>query len=207
MKLYYAPGACSLAPNIILHEIGKPFTAEAVNLKDGAQFQPAYQRVNPKAKVPVLERDDGSILTELPAISIWLGRTNPAAGLLAGDDETLVRAIEWLNFLSGSLHNGGYTRITRAKRFVGDAAHVPAATEKAKADTIKHLVVANDQLAGRDYALGARYSVVDPYLFVLARWVGRTGKALADFPNLAALHDRVAARPAVQATLKAEGLS
>jgi glutathione S-transferase len=207
MKLFYSPGACSLAVHIALRESGRPFEAVRVNLKDGEQFSPEFLKVNPKSKVPAIVRDDGSVLTECPALLFWVARTSPGAGLLPEDAEGEARALEWMNFISGSIHNGGFTRILRAERFVGEPEHAPAAAEKAKADTVKHLGIAEEMLSGRDTALASGHSVVDDYLYVIARWVPRAGKELADFPSLKALHDRVAARPATQAALAAEGLA
>ena len=77
MKLYYAPGACSIGIHVVLEEIGKPYDAEVVNLREGAQHKPDFTAVNPKSKVPTLKRDDGSVQTEYPAIAYWLARTNP----------------------------------------------------------------------------------------------------------------------------------
>lgn len=207
MKLYYSPGACSQAPHIALHESGAKFDAQRVALKDGAQFQPDYLKVNPKSKVPALQRDDGSILTECPAILFWIGRSYPGAKLLPEDVDGQARALEWMNFISGSIHNGGFTRILRAERFVGDPAHAPAAAERAKQDTVKYLKIADEMIGSRDTALASGHSVVDDYLFVMARWVERSGKTLADFPALKRLHDRVAARPGTKAALAAEGLA
>jgi glutathione S-transferase len=207
MKLFYSPGACSLAVHIALHESGKPFEAVRVNLKDGEQFTPAFLKVNPKSKVPAIARDDGSILTECPALLFWVARTSPGVSLLPMDAEGEARALEWMNFISGSLHNGGFTRISRGERFVGDPAHAPAAIEKAKADTIKYLGIAEEMLGGRDTALASGHSVVDDYLYVMTRWIPRTDKELADFPSLKRLHDRVAAREATRKALAAEGLS
>jgi len=207
MKLFYSPGACSLAVHIALHESGKGFEAVRVNLKDGEQFTPEFLKINPKSKVPAIARDDGSILTECPALLFWVARTSPGASLLPMDADGQARALEWMNFISGSLHNGGFTRILRAERFVGDPAHAPAASEKGKADTIRFLGIAEEMLAGRDTALASGHSVVDDYLYVVARWVERTGRTLADFPTLKRLHDRVAARPATQKALAAEGLA
>ena len=78
MKLYYAPGACSIGIHVLLEEIGKPYQAEAVNFREGAQYKPPFTGVNPKSKVPTLERDDGSILTEFPVIARWLAPQEPA---------------------------------------------------------------------------------------------------------------------------------
>jgi glutathione S-transferase len=206
MKLFYSPGACSLAPHILLHEAGARHEAQRVNLKDGEQFKPEFQAINPKGKVPALVRDDGSVLTELPAISYWIAATFPAANALPKDPEGLARAMEWMNWLSGTVHNGGMTRILRGERFVSDPAHAQSASDKGKADTAKYVDEMESRMQGKDYALGASYSFADPYLYVLTRWVERAGKKLDALPALKAFNARMEARPAVQATLKAEGL-
>ncbi|HZH45475.1 MAG TPA: glutathione S-transferase N-terminal domain-containing protein, partial [Roseococcus sp.] len=81
MKLYYSPGACSVGIHVLLEEIGKPYEAALTSTREGAQFRPEFVAINPKSKVPTLVRDDGSVLTEYPAIAFWLARTNPEAGL------------------------------------------------------------------------------------------------------------------------------
>src|SRR5690606_33902221 len=94
MKLYYSPGACSIGIHVLLEEIGKPYEAVLTNTREGAQFRPEYVAINPKSKVPTLVRDDGSVLTEYPAIAFWLARTNPEAKLLPDDPESQARALE-----------------------------------------------------------------------------------------------------------------
>jgi glutathione S-transferase len=207
MKLFYSPGACSLAAHILLHEAGAKHEAVKVNLKDGEQFKPDFQAINPKAKVPALQRDDGSVLTELPAISYWIAATYPKAGVMPKDTEGLARAMEWMNWMSGTVHNGGMTRILRGERFVSDPAHAQSASDKGKADSAKYVDEMETRMQGKDYALGATYSFADPYLYVLTRWVERAGKKLDDLPSLKAFNARMEARPAVQAALKAEGLA
>lgn len=207
MKLFYSPGACSLACHILLHETGARHEAVPVALKDGAQFKADYLAINPKSKVPALVRDDGTVLTEMPAISYWIAATWPEAGLLPDSVDGMARAIEWLNWMSGTVHNGGFTRILRADRFVGNPLHAPTAAEKAKTDTAKYIDQLEERMQGRHYALGAHYSFADPMLYVLTRWVSRAGKSLDDLPALKAFNARIEARPAVQATLKAEGLA
>ena len=207
MKLFYNPGACSLACHILLHEAGVPHEAVPVALKDGAQFKPEYLAINPKSKVPALQRDDGSVLTEMPAISYWIAATYPKAGLMPDDAEGVARAMEWLNWMSGTVHNGGFSRIMRPERFVADAAAAPGAAEKAKADTAKYVDQMEGRMQGHAYALGDSYSFADPMLYVLTRWVARAGKSLDELPALAAFNARMQARPAVQAALKVEGLA
>ena len=176
MKLFYNPGACSLACHILLHEAGAKHEAVPVALKDGAQFKPEYLAINPKSKVPALQRDDGSVLTEMPAISYWIAATYPKAGLMPDDAEGVARAMEWLNWMSGTVHNGGFSRIMRPERFVADAAAAPGAAEKAKADTAKYVDQMEGRMQGHAYALGDSYSFADPMLYVLTRWVARAGR-------------------------------
>ena len=117
MKLYYAPGACSIGIHVLLEEIGKPYQTEPVSLRDGAQFKPPFTGVNAKAKVPTLERDDGSILTEFPVIARWLARQNPQANLIPKDEEADTRAMEAMEYIVGTIHSQGFTRIFRTDRF------------------------------------------------------------------------------------------
>src|SRR5215217_926516 len=98
MKLYYSPGACSLGIHVLLEEIGKPFEAVKLNLAGGEQHKPEFTSINPKSKVPTLVRDDGSVLTEFPAIATWLARTNPTADLLPDDVDQQARVLELTDY-------------------------------------------------------------------------------------------------------------
>src|ERR1700746_312909 len=117
MKLYYAPGACSIGIHVLLEEIAKPYQAEAVNLRDGAQFKPPFTGVNAKAKVPTLERDDGSILTEFPVIAYWLARQNPPAKLIPQDLEAETPAAQALEDAAGTMPGKGFFRLFRPAAF------------------------------------------------------------------------------------------
>jgi len=115
MKLYYAPGACSIGIHVLLEEIGKPYDAEPVNLRQGEQYQPGFTAVNPKSKVPTLVRDDGSVLTEFPAIAYWLARTNPFANLLPDDIDQQARVLELLDYAVATIHMQGFLRQFRRR--------------------------------------------------------------------------------------------
>ena len=117
MKLYYAPGVCSIGIHVLLEEIGKPYDLEAVNLREGAQYQPGYTKVSPKSKVPALERDDGSILTEFPVIATYLAVTNPEKKLVPSDTETALRGYEAMEYAVGTMHGQGFARIFRPGNF------------------------------------------------------------------------------------------
>jgi len=204
MKLYYQPGACSLGIHVLLEEIGKPYQAEVVNLREGAQFRPEFTSVNPKSKVPTLQRDDGSVLTEFPAIAFWLARTNPEKKLLPDDPDGQARALEALDYAVATVHMQGFSRLFRAANFSPNPADEDKVKERGKEIAEKGLGILDKALAGKDYVAGD-FSIADPALFYVEFWAAaRMGMTLP--PNVAAHYKRMLARPAVGKTLAAEGL-
>ncbi len=200
MKLYFAPGACSLSPHIVLRETGTPFELEQVNnqekkTKSGAD----YWGINPKGQVPVLELDNGDRLTEGPVIVQYIADKNPESGLApaAGSNERY-RVMEWLNFTTSELHKsfGPLFRPTTPDAYKAIS----------KENLGKRFDWVDKQLAGKQYLMGDKFTVADAYLFTVLRWSQRVEIDLAKWPNLKAYVDRVAARPKVQDALKAEGL-
>jgi len=201
MKLYFSPGACSLSPHIILREIGQPFELERVDLatrttETGADFR----TINPKGYVPVLELNDGAVLTEGVAIVQYIADRG-GAGDLAPPAGTLARARvqEHLNFVASELHKA-FGPLFRA-----DA---PEEAKKAAPAEIGRRFDHMESLLsdGRPFLLGEKFSVADAYLFVVSGWAEATGIGLARWPNLAAFVERVGARPSVKAAMAAEGL-
>jgi glutathione S-transferase len=205
MKLYYAPGACSLGIHLLLEEIGKPYEGVAVNLRQGEQFQPAFTAVNPKSKVPALVRDDGSVLTEFPAIAYWLARTNPAAKLLPDDTEGQARALEALDYAVATVHMQGASRLFRPSNFTPNAADEDAVKARGKEIFEQGLATLDQTLAGKEYVTGA-FSIADAAVFYVEFWAAKPLKMTLP-ANCAAHYQRMLARPAVQRTLKAEGLA
>ena len=205
MKLYYAPGACSLGIHVLLEEIGKPYDGVVVNLRQGEQFQPGFTTVNPKSKVPTLERDDGSVLTEFPAIAYWLARTNPDAHLLPGDVESHTRAMEALDYVVATVHMQGASRLFRPSNFTPNAADEDAVKARGKEIFEKGLGLLDAALAGKEYIAGA-FSIADAAVFYVEFWASNPLKMTLP-ANCAAHYQRMMARPAVQRTLKAEGLA
>jgi glutathione S-transferase len=199
-KLYYAPGACSLAPHIVLREAGATFSLEKVDtgthrLADGSD----YYAINPKGQVPVLELDDGTRLTEGPVVSQFIAdragalALMPAAGSLAR-----YRVMEWQNYVTSELHKS-FTPL-----FHGG---LDATAKKTLAAILrKKLEWLNGQLAGKSYLTGDIFTAADAYLFVVLNWAKFVQIDLTDLKHIGAFMSRVAARPAVQAALKAEGL-
>ncbi|MGH7041627.1 MAG: glutathione S-transferase family protein [Acetobacteraceae bacterium] len=205
MKLLYSPGACSLGIHLLLEEIGKPYEAELVNLREGAQFKPEFTAVNPKSKVPTLVRDDGSVLTEFPAIALWLARTNPAAQLLPKDAEAEVRALEAMDYVVSTMHMRGFTMIFRPDMFAATPADAEAVKARGLTMFERGLAIMNDTLAGKDYVLGP-FSVADAALFYVKFW--GTVRLKLDLPaNCKAHYARMLARPAVARMMAAEGLT
>jgi glutathione S-transferase len=199
MKLFYSPGACSLSPHILLREAGLSFTPVRVDLKthkteDGADFY----AISAKGYVPALQLDDGSMLTEGVAIDLWIADQVPAAGLAPRDGMDRYRMIELLTFIATELHKnmGGL--------FVPG---LPDATREMITQRLTaRLGLIEQQLAGRTWLTGEQFTVADAYLFTVAGWAKWVKFDLSPWPALGAYLGRVAARPAVQAALKAEGL-
>jgi glutathione S-transferase len=200
MKLYYSPGACSLSPHITLIESGLKFepvmtSTKTHKLQDGTD----YYTINPKGYVPLLELDDGQRLAEGPAIVQYIADQVPAKKL-APANGTMARSRlqEWLTFSGTEVHKG-YSPLFN-----------PATPEEykpvIKAKLTERYKWVDAQLEGKDYLLGSDFSVADPYLFTVTNWAKHVGLDLSPFKNVAAFMTRMAARPAVQEAMKAEGL-
>ena len=200
MKLYYSPGACSLSPHIALREAGLAFEAvpaptKTHELPDGTD----YYSINPLGYVPLLELDDGSRLREGPAIVQYIADQVPHKNLApANGTMARYRLQEWLNFIGTELHKNF------APVFQTSTPEEFRAATKEK--LTKRFKFADEQLSGKDYLLGTGFSVADGYLFTVGSWAPRVGLDLSGLANLAAHAKRVAARPAVQAAMQAEGL-
>ena len=200
MKLYYSPGACSLSPHIALHEAGLKFDAVQADLKahklaDGTDFY----SINSKGYVPMLELDNGDRLTEGPAIVQYIADLVPEKKLApANGTMARYRLQEWLNFVTSELHKGIGGLFNPAMPDAGKAVIKTRANEK--------LAWVDQQLAGKQYLMGDAYSVADAYLFTVTNWTRMVGIDISGLANLSAFQARMAARPAVQAAMKAEGL-
>jgi glutathione S-transferase len=205
MKLFYSPGACSLGIHALLEEIGKPFEPVLTNVREGANRAPAYLALNPKAKVPALQRDDGSILTEFPAIAVYLARTNPQANLLPADPETEARALEAMDYIVATVHMQGFTRIARPGNFTPTEADQEAVKARGREIFAAGMTLLDQALEGRDYYAGTRFSVADAALLFVENWAPRADFALPS--NLAAHFARLKTRPSVQRAFATEGLA
>ncbi len=200
MKLYFSPGACSLSPHIVLRETGTAFELEQVDnrakkTKSGEDFW----QVNPKGQVPVLQLDNGEKLTEGPIVVQYIADQKPESGLIPPPGTLQrYRVQEWLNFITSELHKG-FTPIFRPT--------TPDAYKEISRENLRKRFDHLDQeLSGRPYLTGDKFSVADAYLYTVLRWAPRIEIDLSKWPNLTAYMERVAARPKVQEALAAEGL-
>jgi len=200
MKLYYSPGSSSLAPHIALREAGLRFDLERVSLKTKKTAGDTdFMRVNPKGYVPTLQFEDGSVLTEGPAIMLWIGDQVPEKRLVPGPG-TMERyhLIEWLNFICAEVHKNFGTLF--------DASAPAASRDFARGRLEKRLDYLNKTLGDAPFVLGEHFTVADAYLFTVLGWGRYVDVDLTRWPKLAAYAGRIGARPKVLDTLKAEGL-
>ncbi len=205
MKLMYSPGACSIGIHVLLEEIGKPYETQLVNLREGAQFKPEFTSVNPKSKVPTLMRDDGSVLTEYPAIAWWLARTNQQKKLLPDDVEAQTRMLEVLDYTVSTIHMQGFSRLFRASNYTPNPADEEKVKERGKELVEKGFAMLDKALDKKDYVAGA-FSIADTALFYVEYWGGKRLNMKLP-PNCEAHLNRMLARPAMQRVLQQEGLS
>ncbi|HZF41874.1 MAG TPA: glutathione transferase GstA [Sphingomonadaceae bacterium] len=199
MKLYYAPGACSLAPHIVLREAGLDFEPvktdiRAKTLPDGSD----YLAINPKGAVPALGLDGGEVLTENAVVMQYIADQAPASGLIPASGTARYRVLEWLSYIGSEVHKS-YGALWN-----------PASSDEAKQAARELVGKKFDFVAGRlgdkPYLTGDNFSPADAYFFVMLSWTRMHGIGLSRWPTLIAFQDRVAARPAAQAAMRAEGL-
>ena len=200
MKLYYSPGACSLAPHIVLLEAGCPFDLEKVDIPNKKTAAGAdYWKINPKGYVPALQLENGEVLSEVGVILQYLADRKPAAGLApAAGTMARYNLMEWLNFIATEVHKS-----------IG-ALFNPKMTPEMKVVQTgvieRRLNALEKMMAGRQYLMGDTYSVADAYLFTVVNWSRIHKIDLAQWPNIQAFMTRVGGRPQVQAAMRAEGL-
>lgn len=197
MKLYYSPGACSLAPHIVANEAGIPLELVKVDIKahkleDGGD----YYAVNPKGYVPALQTDDGHMITEGPAIDQYLADLKPDAHLLPASGFARYNVIGWLTFINGEIHKNFSPLFNPTSS--GEA------KTNAKANIVKRFAYVSGELGEKPFLTGDTFTVADAYLFVMTTWAHHMK---IDMPaNFHAFFARVSKRPAVHAAMKDEGL-
>jgi len=201
MKLYYSPGACSMAPHIVAREAGYKLELEKVDIpnkktSDGGD----YWAINPKGYVPALQLDDGKVLTEVGVIIQYLADQKPESGLAAkpGSMERY-HQMEAVNFAATEVHKQLGALFN--PKMTPEMKEVQMGTIERRFNALEKL------LAGKQFITGDKFTIADAYLFTVLRWTGPLKVDLGKWPNIKNLVARVGARPAVQETLKAEGLN
>lgn len=196
LKLYYAPGTISIATAITLHEAELPFQAIKLDFASAEQTRPDYHRINPKGRVPALVTGQGT-LTETGALLEYIAATAPQAGLVPDDAFAAARMREVMYYIASTMHVNhahrmrGYRWANRQDSFDDMAAKVP----ETMAESAAHIEAYG--LAG-PYVLGDRFSLADPYLFVVCNWLAGDGVDVAAYPGIAAFMEVMKARPSVQ---------
>jgi glutathione S-transferase len=202
MKFYMTPGSCSTGIHILLEELELVFEVYLVNLMAADHLKPENLAVNPKATIPTLVRDDGSAITEFQAIAWWLARAYPKAKLLPDGVEGEVRVIETLDYVVGTIHGSGYTRIFTTDNYSSNAAEHAAIQARGREIVSKGFALMNEVLAGKDYVVG-NFSIADAALFYVEFWADKIKLELPQ--NCLAHYRRMLQRPAVRRVLMEEG--
>lgn len=209
-QLFYSPGACSLAPHVVLEELGVRYEPVRVTIADGDNRKPEYLSINPRGRVPALvfgEAGREKILTESVAIMVFLAQRHREAQLLPDDPEMLARGLEWMCWLGANLHQAGVRTVFRSDRFTTDAAGAQGIAAQGRISIRAGYEDIEQRLRGRRAALGEQFSVVDAQLLVFYRWGNRCGIDMRkEFPEYARLMDAVRARPAVQRVVAREAI-
>lgn len=198
MKLYYIPSACSFSPHIIANELGLPIELVKVDSKTKrTEHGEDFLAINPKGYVPALQLDDGSVLTEGPAVVQYLADLKPEAQLApANGSMARYRLQEMLGYINSELHQS-YMPLFNPETSDG------VRTER-MAHLRKHYGLIDATLGRTPFLLGEQFSITDAYLFVVTRWSAFVKLDLSPFPHLLAFQERIAARPAVQAAMRRE---
>jgi glutathione S-transferase len=197
LKLYYAPATCALASHIALEEAGATYETVRLNFKSEDQKKPDYLKINPKARVPSLVTDRG-IITETPAILIYIAQSFPAAKLAPLDDPfALAKAQAFNSYLCSTVHVAHAHRV-RGYRWTDDAAAIETMKQKVPQTVGECFALIEREMFAGPWVLGKDYSVCDGYLYTLSQWLGADGVDINKTPKIAEHFRRVGERPAVR---------
>ena len=199
LTLYYSRASCAYAPHILLHDAGAEFDTVEIDFASGEQTSAAFLEINPKGRVPALVTPDG-ILTENPAILLYIAQTHPASQLAPTEPFALAKAQAFNMFLASTVHVA-HAHKHRGARWADDPAARAAMTAKVTENMATYAGMIEAHYFTGPYVLGARYSMCDPYLALITRWLGADGVALADFPKLQAHDALMRTRSSMQAVL------
>jgi glutathione S-transferase len=203
LKLYYAPGTCALASHIALEEAGANYEAIQLNFKNDDQKKPDYLKINPKARVPALVTDRG-ILTETPALLIYIAQSFPAAKLAPLDDPFALAKVQAFNsYLCSTVHVAHAHRM-RGARWTDDAAAIESMKKKVPQTVGECFALIEREMFEGPWVMGKDYTVADGYLFTLTQWLGGDGVDINKTPKIAEHFRRVGERPAVRKAIEDE---
>lgn len=202
--LYIAPGACSLASHIAVHELDLPIQIEKVALR--TPDSPIHA-INPLGRVPALQLDDGTLITENSAILPYLADQVPGTPLFAPAGSAERAQIQsWLSYLAAEIHTAAFRPLNRPERYSADEVAHPGIRAQARSQLYKAFEHIDKHLQERQWLVGERYTLADAYLGVFASWLLRLGAPFDELRAVARVREQWAARPAVQRALRAEGL-
>jgi glutathione S-transferase len=211
LTLHYSPGACSLAPHILLHETGVAHQLVLTSSSDGTTKSPAWLAVNPKGRIPVLMVEAGGqqhMITEVPAVCSYIASLRPDLNLMGRDALEEARVLEWFNWLSGTMHGQGVAGVFRGYRFTDDEAAYEGIKAKAKLTLTDGHQQIEAKLKDRAWVCGDQFTAADTLLLFIWRISIRLGFAMtATYPAFTAWAKRMESRPSVAAMLRAEGIS
>lgn len=200
LTLYYAPNTCALASLISLEEAGATYDAVRLSFADGEQRKPEYLAVNPKGRVPALASERG-VLTETPAILAFIAQSFPAARLAPLDDAFAFAGVQAFNsYLCSTVHVAHAHRL-RGSRWADDEAAIEAMRKKVPQSVGDCFDLIERELIAGPWVMGSDYTICDPYLFTIARWLEGDGVDIRRFPKVHDHYRRMEARPAVQRAL------
>jgi glutathione S-transferase len=199
LTLCYCPGACSMASHIIMEESGEKYTARRIDLANGEQRSAEYMQINPHARVPALGLDNGEFISENAAILPFLGKR---FGLWTDDPVTEAKMMSFIGWVASTVHPA-QAHIGRPERYATDPAAHANLRETGKQTFHANLKEIDQMYAGKDWLFG-RYTVTDPYAFVLYTWGVRRELPMQELKNYTAFKDRMLQRPAVQRVVEDE---
>ena len=200
LKLFYAPGSCALASHIALEEAGADYDAVRIDLRARNQRKPEYLAINPKGRVPALVTDKG-VLTENPAILAFVAQTFPDARLAPLDDSFTFAQVQAFNSYLCSTVHVAHAHLNRGYRWADDSDAIAAMRKKAPQAIGECFELIEREMLAGPWVMGERYTICDPYLFTLARWLEDDGVDPASFSKVQDHRQRMSERPAVKAAL------
>ncbi len=206
MKLFYSQGACSLAPHILLEEIGLPYTAQQISFDNGDGEKPEFKKMSPFGYIPILETNDGEFLTEGVAIQLFIADQKSEMNFAprAGSFER-VKLHQWMNLIATEIHKG-FSPLFGPQAY----SKTPAGAEEVKSVCTealgKKLDIVDSLLANKKYVMGDQFTTADAYLFTVFSWSNYVGLKREKWPNLVAHAKTMMERPAVRRVMEAEDL-